>query len=194
MNNENYEYSNRRSLSRSQRLLKKQLQVREFRSWSLCVGVAVLSALLIRAFIFSIVLVDGMSMYPTLNPGERVAMEKISRYIDLPQYGEIIIVEYPDVDDECIKRTIGLPGDTIEVRDGQLYRNGTMIKEDYLNPDPYPDWGPYTVPDDTVFVMGDNRVRSLDSRSDKIGVIPRDKIDGHALLVIWPFDNIRRLE
>ncbi len=188
-----YSANGTRSTGRLQRLQKKTKQKHEARSWILCIVIAVAAALLIRAFVFSIVLVDGESMYPTLYSHERVAIEKVSRYFNLPEYGDIIIVKYPYMEGTYVKRTMGLPGDKLEVRDSTVYRNDEPLVEEYVNPEPYPDWGPYTVPEGHVFVMGDNRAHSLDSRAEVIGAIAQDQIEGHALFVIWPLTDIHAI-
>jgi signal peptidase I len=185
-----YSANGTRSAGRLRRLQKKTKQKHEARSWILCIAIAVAVALLFRAFVFSIVLVDGESMYPTLYSHERVAIEKVSRYFNLPEYGDIIIVKYPYMEDTYVKRAMGLPGDTLEIRGSIVYRNGEQLVEAYVNSEPYPDWGPYTVPGDHVFVMGDNRAHSLDSRAEVIGAIAKNQIEGHALFVIWPLTDI----
>jgi signal peptidase I len=157
----------------------------------LSVSLAVAAAFLIRAFVFEIIRVDGTSMFPTLYTNERVAIEKVKRYGGMPKRGDIIIVEYPGMDGTYVKRAIGLPGETIEIRDNTVYINGTPLVETYINPMPYGDMDAVLVPDGHVFVMGDNRARSLDSRATAIGPISHDAIIGHGLFVIWPFSEIR---
>jgi len=194
MKKQNDTSGQRRTPGRAARLKQNKKKKQEARSWILCIGIAVAAALLIRAFIFSIVLVDGNSMYPTLHSHERVAIEKVSRYSGLPERGDIIIVKYPGMDGTYVKRAMGLPGDTLEVTGSVLYINGEAVDEGYINDEPYPDWGPLTVPEDHVFVMGDNRAHSLDSRASNIGPIKKSEIEGHALFVIWPLNNIHSID
>lgn len=168
--------------------------------WIISIIIAVAVAFIIRAFFFEIIVVDGNSMYPTLYSDEKLAVEKVSRYFGLPERGDIIIVHYPDeYEDEdtkdatYVKRVIALPGETVEVRDSVVYINGTALSEPYINTtDPYLDMAAVTVPEDTVFVMGDNRAHSKDSRT--VGPIARSEIVGHALSVIWPLDNIHSVQ
>ena len=103
--------------------------------------------------------------------------------------GEGLGVAQPQNED-FIKRVIGLPGDVIELRGGQLYRNGQAIPEPYL--DPHRDtrsYGPVTVPDGMLFVLGDNRLVSGDSRFPPptgVGLVPEDKVIGKAFVIVWP--------
>lgn len=181
---------------RSRRLVKKQEKNRtkEILGWVLSIGVAICAAFLIRAFIFEIILVDGESMVPTLHTDERVAVEKLTRYGGLPERGDIIIVKYPNMDGTFVKRAIGLPGDTVEIKNSTVYINGEPLEETYTSQEPYADMEAITVPEDQVFVMGDNRAHSLDSRADYIGSIPRESIVGHGLFVIWPFSEMHSIQ
>ncbi len=173
---------------------KKRNKKQEALGWLISISIAIVVALLVRAFLFEIILVDGDSMYPTLNHGERLAVEKVTRYGGLPDRGDIIIVEYPDPHvGTYVKRVIGLPGDTIEVSDSVLYINGEAYPENYINPEEYIDFPQTIVPEGHVFVMGDNRGHSLDSRALNVGAIPHDAIIGHAMFVIWPLDNIHSI-
>ena len=167
---------------------------REALSWILSIALAVVAAFAIRAFLFEIILVDGESMEPTLHTAERIGIEKVTRYTGLPKRGDIIIVRYPNMDGTYVKRTIGLPGETVEVRDSTVYINGVPLDEDYVSLEPYQDMEPVVVPEDTVFVMGDNRAHSMDSRASYIGPIPASDIIGHGLFVLWPFDNMHMID
>lgn len=167
---------------------------KEARSWFLCISISVILALLFRLFVFEFVLVKGESMTPTLTTGETVFVEKISRLFDNFDRGEIVIVRYPNREGGYVKRLIGLPGDEIEITDGKLYRNGELVAEDYTR-DPLMnvDLAPTTVPDGYIYVMGDNRNDSFDSRDPSIGPIQKSQIVGHALCIIWPITAIRGL-
>lgn len=160
--------------------------------WVLAIVIAVAAAFLIRAFLFEIIMVDGPSMQPTLHTDERLAVEKVTRYGGLPQRGEIIIVHYPDgTNRNYVKRVIALPGETVEVRDSIVYIDGQPLEEEYVSEEPYQDMAAVTVPENSVFVMGDNRANSMDSRM--VGAIPKEQIVGHAMAVIFPFDEWRGL-
>ncbi len=163
--------------------------------WVISIVAAVVIALLVRTFLFEIIMVDGDSMYPTLLNDEKLAVEKVSRYFGLPKHGDIIIVHYPDREGTYVKRVMGLPGDVIEVKDSIVYVNGQAMSEPYINSaEPYRDMEAITVPEDSVFVMGDNRANSLDSRTEYIGAIAQDQIVGHAMYVIWPLDRMHSVQ
>ena len=116
----------------------------------------------------------------------------MSRYAGMPQRGDIIIVHYSDgTNNNYVKRAIGLPGDTVEIKDSVVYINGEALSEDYVSPAPYADMEAVVVPEDEVFVMGDNRANSMDSRM--VGPIKHEQIVGHAMAVIFPFNEIRGL-
>ncbi len=185
-----YDEFGRRRRRRMSRREKPQKKGREAWGWVISIALAVVAALLIRSYVFEIILVDGESMYPTLYTNERVAIEKVTRYGGMPERGDIIIVEYPGMTGTYVKRAIGLPGETVEVKDSTVYINGQPLAEDYVNREAYADMEAMVVPEDHVFVMGDNRAHSLDSRTGYIGPIAHDAIIGHALFVIWPLNNI----
>lgn len=161
--------------------------------WLAAIVSAVIVALLIRGFLFEIILVEGESMMPTLLTDERIGIEKVTRYASLPQRGDIVIVRYPDMEGTYVKRTIGLPGETVEVRDSTVYIDGRPLYEDYVADEPYADMDPVVVPENCIFVMGDNRAHSMDSRASYIGPISRDAILGHGLFVLWPLENMHTI-
>lgn len=165
------------------------------KSWVITILLAIVISLALRIFVFEIVMVDGDSMLPTLNSNQRVVVEKVSRYFGLPDRGEIIITKYPNMPGYYVKRLIGYPGDTIKITDNVVYINDAPLQEDYLDPAlSYADMAQTTVPEGTVFVMGDNRPKSLDSRSASIGSVPIADILGDGLLVIWPLGQIHTLK
>ncbi|MEG1473501.1 MAG: signal peptidase I [Christensenella sp.] len=179
---------------RSTRVSKsKSERTRNVWGWVIAVGIAVAVAFVVRAFLFELILVDGPSMQPTLHTSERLAVEKVSRYVGLPARGDIIIVHYPDgTNNNYVKRAIGLPGETVEVKDSTVYINGEALDEEYTNKEEaYADMQPVVVPQNSIFVMGDNRANSMDSRM--VGPIKHEWIVGHAVAVIFPFNEIRGL-
>jgi signal peptidase I len=171
-------------------------------------------ALLLKAFVAQAFSIPSASMEPQLLIGDRVAVSRIAYRIHDPHRGDIVVfpapgsppdtsalpsrlledvaegigIDEPD-EEELIKRVIGLPGELVEARDGHVYVNGRELLEPYLPPDVrtvFPS-GPVTVPEGEVFVLGDNRENSYDSRY--IGTIPIDSIVGRAVARIWPLDR-----
>ncbi len=146
----------------------------------------VLSALLFFAInaVSARIRVDGYSMEPTLHTGEFVIVNKLAYKLDGPQIGDVIVFRYPrDPEQEYIKRVIGLPGDKIIITNGMVYVNGQTLAEPYIAAAPsyQSDW---TVPEDSLFVLGDNRNNSSDSHN--WGPVPLEYVIGKALLVYWP--------
>jgi len=145
-----------------------------------------------RAYVFQNTRVDGDSMYPNFFTDEQVFVEKLSYLVRTPQRGEVIICRYSDYGKAVIKRVIGLPGETVEIRDGRVYIDGAELDESaYWNDYIWGDMDPVAVPEDCVFVMGDNRNVSLDSRME--GPVPYYRIIGRAVFVIWPFESFGRI-
>ena len=132
------------------------------------------------------------SMVPTLMVKDRLLVNKLAYDLGTPERGDIALFENQQgADDPLIKRVVGLPGDTLELRKGEVYVNDSPLEEPYVERDPckpgYPktcSFGPVTVPRDHYFMMGDNRTNSLDSRF--FGPVPEDDIVGEALVRFWP--------
>jgi signal peptidase I len=128
--------------------------------------------------------VDGFSMIPTLQDGEFVLVSKLNYQFGKPERGDIIVFHYPmDPEQELIKRVIGLPGDTIGVQNGRVSVNGQVLDEPYIAATPTYS-GEWQVPDDQLFVLGDNRNDSSDSHS--WGFLPFEKVVGKAVVIYWP--------
>ena len=172
--------------------LKKEYRAREFWSWALSLAAAVVIALMLRFFVFEFIRVDGESMQPTLYTDEYVFMEKVTYWFSEPQRGDIIICSYPGHTDTYVKRVIGMEGDRIRITDGVLYIND-VANYDYFEGVMNNDLDEVTVPENHVFVMGDNRNASMDSTSPSIGPLPDSMVQGKALFVIWPFKNVHGL-
>ncbi len=161
----------------------------EWWEWLKAIIIAVLLAFLLRTFFFATSIVEGISMNPTLESGERVMFNKIIYYLEEPSYGEIVIIHRPVK--SYVKRIIALPNDIVEVRDHKLYINGREQDESYLDKDSIQEttnYGPVKVPEDHYFVMGDNRSISKDSRNG-LGFIEKSEIIGRSELVIYPFNE-----
>ncbi|HWQ58059.1 MAG TPA: signal peptidase I [Clostridia bacterium] len=160
----------------------------------LYLAAVVILALSIRLFIFEPVRVDGDSMYDTLVNNEYMFTEKVTYWFREPERGEIITCFYPGYTISCVKRVIAIEGDTISIEGGQVYVNGEKIDESaYWNGLLLGDMDPVTVPEDCVFVMGDNRNDSKDSRAASVGVIPDYRIVGKCRAVIWPLSERRKV-
>ena len=190
------------------------------------IAIAFILALLLKTFLIQAFYIPSASMEPTLNVGDRVLVNKVVFEIREPRRGEIVVftkddgqstepegnvVERflrslssglgvsPSGEKDYIKRIIGLPGETIEMRDGVVIVDGKKVPEalttegGYLAERDPNDFGPATVPDGQFFMMGDNRQNSSDSRFPQLGTIPRDAIIGRAFVTIWPFPRLDTL-
>ncbi len=154
--------------------------------------IAFLLAQLIMVSVAQAFQVEQYSMEPTLLPHDRVLVSKFIYRLREPIRGNVVVLRYPrNPERNYIKRVIGLPGETIEIKKGKLYVNRQPIKENYLNGDIVGDYGPVTVPADSIFVMGDNRNNSEDSRA--FGPLQKALIVGQAILIYWPPQRARLL-
>lgn len=170
----------------------------EWLEWMKALAIAVLLAFVIRSFLFAPFVVDGASMMPTLQDRERVIVTKLVYFFKDPSPGDIIVFHATEERD-YIKRVIGVGGDTVEMKNDQLYVNQQPVEESYL--DEYKrqaqaegyfftgDFGPIEVPDGELFVLGDNRMNSKDSRM--IGTIPLESVVGRADVIFWPINQFR---
>ncbi len=128
--------------------------------------------------------VDGASMEPTLQSGEFVIVNKMAYMLGKPSIGDVIVFHFPrDPEQEYIKRIIGLPGDRIEIKDGEVYVNDQVLNEDYIAASPVYE-SVWDVPTDSLFVLGDNRNNSSDSHN--WGTVPLDFVIGKATFIYWP--------
>lgn len=159
------------------------------------VVLALLVAFAITAFVKP-TLVEGYSMYPTIQPHNYLIVNRTPYLAGTPKYGDIIVfraeLKTPVVEEkDLIKRVIGLPGDLISIRDGIVYRDGKALHEDYIYGGVTPgDMDPIKVQKDCVFVLGDNRPISRDSRDPEVGQIKMSNIIGRADLRLYPFNEI----
>ena len=166
----------------------------EAKDWIISIVVAVVLAFLIRRVIVELYIVDGPSMRPTLQSQERLGVNKFIYNIRHPEKGEILVFKYPrNQERDFIKRVIATEGDTIEIKDGRVYVNDQMLNEDYILEKTRSEYPKSTVPEGTVFVMGDNRNNSEDSRFADVGFVPYSLIKGKAMLVFWPFSQFKTL-
>lgn len=150
----------------------------------------IIETLLLTFFIFWIVnslvgryRIDGSSMNPTLFDGQYLLINNISYYLDEPDHGDIIVFRHPKNDLNLIKRVIGLPGDHVEIGNRQVFVNGILLDEPYIQAEPTYS-GDWTVPEGEYYVLGDNRNNSSDSHQWEY--LPEENILGKALVVYWP--------
>ncbi len=149
---------------------------------------AVVIALFINLFLAQATQVLGQSMEPTLQSSQRVVIEKVTYRFHGPRRGDIVVVNSEAQSDMLIKRVIGLPGETIEVKDGRVYINGDLLEEPWTVKPSRGHYGPQAIPPLHVFLLGDNRGASNDSRS--LGAVPIEDIVGHAWVSYWPLRDI----
>jgi signal peptidase I len=177
-------------------------------------------AILIKSFLIQAFFIPSGSMEPTLVPGDRILVCRVCNAFSDVTYGDVIVFSDPDpsphedrgllggvvhwleegigvarpADDDFIKRVAALEGDTWEIRRGVLYVNGDRVEEPYLAAErDQRDFGPETVPDGMLFVLGDNRLHSGDSRFPPpggLGYVPEDKVIGEAFVIAWPLGRI----
>ena len=161
-------------------------------------------AFLLRTFVVESYVIPSGSMLNTLQLGDRLLGEKLSYYYRSPEPGEIITFEHTDDKGEfeiLIKRVIAVAGQTVELIDGRVYVDGKLLDEPYTNNKPTYSLSdsvgsagityPYTVPEGYVWVMGDNRTNSSDSRY--FGPVSLDDVTSHAIFIFWPFGNSKAL-
>jgi signal peptidase I len=161
--------------------------------------VALILALLVRSYIAEPRFIPSDSMIPTLQVGDRLVVEKVSYRLHSPEFGDIIVFDPPPQlqelgyarDQAFIKRIIGKPGQTVEVKSGKVFVDGQPLKESYIAESPKYNMLPATVPEDSYFVMGDNRNNSNDSHV--WGFLPKDFILGRAWVRFYPFDRIGKV-
>lgn len=175
-------------------------------------------AFLLRTFVIQVFWIPSESMAPTLQENDRIIVEKIAYRFRQPRRGEVVVFEDEDVGGggdtsavgevlrgvgqflgvvpanarDLVKRVIGLPGDSVLIEDGTVRVNGEPITEPYVTSTDPRDFGPFEVPPGTVFVLGDNRPNSADSRFG-LSYVDMDRIVGRAVLVIWPPSRIQGL-
>ena len=163
------------------------------------IAIALLISLIVRLFIAEPRYIPSESMFPTLEIGDRLIVEKVSYRFHDVYYGDIIVFQPPlqllkqgyEANQAFIKRAIAKGGDTIAVKDGVVYVNERPLKEDYIAQFPQYNLNPLIVPQGSLFVMGDNRNNSNDSHI--WGFLPQDKIIGHAVFRFWPLSRIGKV-
>ncbi len=161
----------------------------------LLIIIALALALLLRVWVAESRYIPSESMEPTLFPGDRIVVEKLSYYQHSPQAGDVVVFQPPPYlqalgyqpEQAFIKRVIGLPGQVIQVRQGTVYVDGQGLEETYIAESPNYELPPVQVPENHLFVMGDNRNNSNDSHV--WGYLPQEYILGHAVFCYWPISH-----
>ncbi len=178
--------------------------------WTIILMAVLLCTVLLRTYVVQSFFIPSGSMLPTLQVGDRIIVDKLSYHLHDVHRGDIVVFARPPLEDQqyadLVKRVIGLPGETISSKDGDVYIDGKKLNEPWLPPaeqnqtgplagdDPHPQFnlpGPVHIPEGDYYVMGDNRTDSEDSRF--FGPIPRSLIVGRAVAVIWPLSHIKGL-
>lgn len=173
---------------------EKKSMGEEAKDWFVSILAAIVIAMLIRTFIVELYVVDGPSMRPTLLHDEKLVVNKFIYYLRAPEKGEVVIFRYPrDPSRDFIKRVIATAGDTIEIKDGRVYVNDQLLIEDYILEKTYTEYPKSTIPEGTIFVMGDNRNNSEDSRFSDVGFVPLNLVKGKAVFIFWPMDEMKTL-
>ena len=182
--------------------------VRMLRDWIIVVVLALGAAMLVRVYVLQQFYISGPSMEMTLLENDRVLVNKMSYRLHDIHRGDIVVFDRVTINGQqvehtdLIKRVIGVENDTVEIQKCKVLVNGTVIDEPYLDKDvlnlPTPedvcriaDMKKVTVPENQIFVMGDNRAQSFDSRN--FGSVPEKLVVGRAFAVVWPFGSIRGL-
>ena len=169
---------------------------KELFQWVLVIIGAVILAFLIDTFVIVNAQIPSGSMENTIMTGDRVFGNRLAYKFSDPKRFDIIIFKYPDDESQLfIKRIIGLPGETVEIHDGNIYINGsdTPLEDVDIKEPMEGSFGPYTVPEGCYFVMGDNRNNSRDSRYWENTFVSEDEILGKAVLLYWPLNEIKLL-
>lgn len=164
----------------------------EVKEWIITILTAIILVVIIRAFIIDSRIVPTPSMVPTIQCNDRLFVEKITHRFKGLERGEVIVFVPPEqsgLKDDLIKRLIGLPGDTIEIKEGTLYVNNESQEEPYLAEPIQYELAPVLVPEGKIFVLGDNRNRSYDSH--EWGFAELDSVKGKALITYWPLNRIK---
>ena len=163
------------------------------------IAIAIVISLIVRIFIAEPRYIPSESMFPTLEIGDRLVVEKVSYRLGEIQRGDIVVFQPPpqlqqqgyQANQAFIKRAIAVAGDNVAVRDGVVLVNGQALQEDYIAQPPNYEMIPVTVPEGTLFVMGDNRNNSNDSHV--WGFLPQENAIGHAVFRFYPFDRLGKV-
>jgi len=176
-----------------QREKKQSKWKKELREWVVSIVVALIAFVIIRTFLFTMIRVDGESMLETLHHGDRLFVTVLDVRLGGVENEDVVICNYPgEGSTYFVKRVIAQEGQTVQILDGVTYVDGEAREEEYIEHKPRSDYGPYTVPEGKVFVMGDNRANSRDSRN--VGALDEDLIVGKVRCIWWPLNRIGGVE
>lgn len=176
---------------------KEKKEGNELIEWIKSLLTAVAIAIVIKLFIIDSTQIDGLSMFPTLEHNDRLLVSKISTFFREPRRGEIVVFHAPDTKKDYIKRVIGIPGDVVEILDGDVFVNEEKIEEDYIEKGVATTTGDiykWEVPAGTYFVLGDNRKPGQSKDSRFFGVVDEKSIVSYAFLRYFPFNKIRLMD
>lgn len=173
--------------------------IKELMGWIIYIAIIVAVSYFIITYVGQRTEVSGSSMETTLSDGNNLIVDKISYRFREPRRYEIIVFPYQyEEDTYYIKRIIGLPGETVQVSDGQVYINGALLEDEVYGNEPMIYAGiagdPITLAEDEYFVLGDNRNHSADSREESVGVLKRKDLMGRAWIRIWPLNQFGVIE
>lgn len=167
--------------------MKKNDLIKEIFEWISTLVIALVIALFVNYCIIVNALVPSSSMEKTIMTNDRLIGFRLAYVFSEPERGDIIIFKYPDDEKVLyIKRIIGMPGDTVEIKENKVFINGNVLSEPYLRVKTEGTYGPYTVPEDHYFMMGDNRNNSADSRFWENTYLSKEGIVGKALFRYYP--------
>jgi len=170
--------------------IRSSLLLSFLREFPTLLATAFIIALLIRWLVVQSFYIPSQSMEPTLSPGDRILVNKFIYRFTSPKPGDIVVFALPQQDNrDFIKRIVACEGDTVAIKNGKLYVNGKLNDSYPVIPEGYSNMAEQKVKNNHVFVMGDNRPNSVDSRY--IGQIPERNIIGKAFIVFWPLDRIK---
>lgn len=153
---------------------------------------AIFIAFLLTHFVGQKTIVLTQSMEPSLCVDQQVIVDKVTYHFRIPERGEIVVIDVPESEIPYIKRVIGLPGETLEIKDNRVWIDGVALSEPYLAEVYQRDYGPVQIPEGHIFVMGDNRNDSRDSRY--IGPVSLEQVLSRAWMSIWPLEKVGLLD